>query len=615
MADQDYPTLYADLEASAQRTRTAAIAFEKVLGGTETDLVPVNGYGNQPTLAGRVKVRMDQLMSSISSAVEGINRFAGVTATAPTTRTDGSALRVGDEYQNTSTGLRYSWSGTSWVALNASVQQLTSQLAASDGATKVGYGTGTVKTALDALGSSVTDVLTALGKANFTAVNMAALRALKKTSPGGSVALLGYNSPNDGGAGRFYYDSTDTTSADNGGTIIVATDGGRWKRASTNDLNVLHFGAVAGGVQDCSPAVNAMIAAGIRRIVYPVGVFFQASTINLPQTSDLEFVGAGFRLTLVQGNGSAGYPLFSYQRAAGTGGSVVVWRDMGLKWAGTPKLSGSAGIKYYGYSDALSDNWFRTERCAFYLFEIGRRGKWAGQVHSTDDYFQANKYSNYMERGASQWYYNNCMSFDSTFIFATDDIADAFSNGITIQNCASVGATMESIFAKNWQLISIDGCGFDGGSGGTAAAYFLGCQDVFISKSFISSDISTTRQGVRFEGSHSSVVQACTIVNNSIGVCILGVNGLATKIVIDSNKLDGNATNDVLLTNYARGCKIINNHFGKQMSRTGANYEVYGSTTGTDYNIVGFNTFAGVYYALAAGSNSLITGNMFNTGT
>jgi hypothetical protein len=36
------------------------------------------------------------------------------------------------------------------------------------------------------------------------------------------------------GGGFYYYDATDTTSPDNGSTIIVATDGGRWKLISTN---------------------------------------------------------------------------------------------------------------------------------------------------------------------------------------------------------------------------------------------------------------------------------------------------------------------------------------------------------------------------------------------
>ena len=124
MADQDYPSLYADLEASAQRTRGAAIAFEAVLGGSESQLVPVNGYGNQPTIAGRVKARLDPLTGTIEAAAQAVGRWVGAGPTAPTKRLDGTPLQQGDEWQNTTNNLRYNWAGSAWVPLNASVQDL-----------------------------------------------------------------------------------------------------------------------------------------------------------------------------------------------------------------------------------------------------------------------------------------------------------------------------------------------------------------------------------------------------------------------------------------------------------------------------------------------------------
>lgn len=44
-------------------------------------------------------------------------------------------------------------------------------------------------------------------------------------------------------AGFFYYDSTDTSSADNGGTIVVSNNGKRWKRLFDGAINVKWFGA------------------------------------------------------------------------------------------------------------------------------------------------------------------------------------------------------------------------------------------------------------------------------------------------------------------------------------------------------------------------------------
>lgn len=51
------------------------------------------------------------------------------------------------------------------------------------------------------------------------------------------VIVKGYGRPNDHGGGVFYWDSTDLTTPDNGGTVIVPTcpvgtmRSGCWKRA------------------------------------------------------------------------------------------------------------------------------------------------------------------------------------------------------------------------------------------------------------------------------------------------------------------------------------------------------------------------------------------------
>lgn len=70
MADQDYPHLYEEMEASAQRTREAAISFEHILGGPEADMVPVNGYPAQPTIAGRVGDYLDSFAGSQEERAE-----------------------------------------------------------------------------------------------------------------------------------------------------------------------------------------------------------------------------------------------------------------------------------------------------------------------------------------------------------------------------------------------------------------------------------------------------------------------------------------------------------------------------------------------------------------
>lgn len=75
-----------------------------------------------------------------------------------------------------------------------------------------------------------------------TVGTIAELRALSKT--GNPRALvIGYHVPGDGGGGQYYLDVSDTTTPDNGGTVIVASDGGRWKLPQLKRISVKQFGA------------------------------------------------------------------------------------------------------------------------------------------------------------------------------------------------------------------------------------------------------------------------------------------------------------------------------------------------------------------------------------
>lgn len=75
--------------------------------------------------------------------------------------------------------------------------------------------------------------------------------------------VLGYSTPADGGGGDFYYDATDTTSADDDGTIFTSTASGatgRWKRLYSGALNVKWFGVKGDDSTDDTIKINSAIA-------------------------------------------------------------------------------------------------------------------------------------------------------------------------------------------------------------------------------------------------------------------------------------------------------------------------------------------------------------------
>lgn len=61
------------------------------------------------------------------------------------------------------------------------------------------------------------------------------ITALRSTPHTGSteVFISGYSTSGDGGSGNYYYNPSDTTSADNGWSIIVSSDGSRWYRRNS----------------------------------------------------------------------------------------------------------------------------------------------------------------------------------------------------------------------------------------------------------------------------------------------------------------------------------------------------------------------------------------------
>jgi len=135
-------------------------------------------------------------------------------------------------------------------------------------------------------------------RVNRVVDSIAALRALDKTKYTRAF-VTGYYAATDGGGGAYQYDSSDTTSADNSGTIIVASDGGRWKLQLSGPVSVKQFGAKGDGSTNDSAAFQACVDAidPAGDIYVPEGTFILNTAINFAAVS-----GSDSSLT-IRGNG------------------------------------------------------------------------------------------------------------------------------------------------------------------------------------------------------------------------------------------------------------------------------------------------------------------------
>jgi hypothetical protein len=112
-----------------------------------------------------------------------------------------------------------------------------------------------------------------------------------------SVQTLGYATVGDGGGGRYFW-TNDTTTADDGCSVIVAADGGRWKLDLTGPLSPKTCGARLDNSVDDTAAINKAIAAkaaaGGGRVQFPAFTAFKAGGVQL--RSMVEVVGPGPRV-------------------------------------------------------------------------------------------------------------------------------------------------------------------------------------------------------------------------------------------------------------------------------------------------------------------------------
>lgn len=172
-----------------------------------------------------------------------------------------------------------------------------------------------------------------LSKNNRVVDSIAALRGLSKTLYTRAF-VTGYYAAGDGGGGAYWYDPNDTNSADNGGTIIVASDGGRWKLQLTAALSAKQFGAKIDGSTDDTAAINRALATGLD-VYLPKGTTVISS--GLTSSSAQHLFGDGRELSVIQVNGN-GYDALTLS------GSYSGVRD--LSFTATAARTSNAYVKF-----------------------------------------------------------------------------------------------------------------------------------------------------------------------------------------------------------------------------------------------------------------------------
>lgn len=179
--------------------------------------------------------------ADIAQAMDVMDSILGSHAENPTTRNNGQPLEPGDETWNSSDKQPYWWSGTAWVALNSSAQQLEERLAdpsgAGNGAVMLGRGVVAI--------ASIADLLTATHKESLT-YRVASYH-------GGWAVAVPYVGPLGGGDFKFLAGSTLPV---DGGIVFEVPLGRVVRMGHTSTVRPEWYGADGSGITDDTDALR-----------------------------------------------------------------------------------------------------------------------------------------------------------------------------------------------------------------------------------------------------------------------------------------------------------------------------------------------------------------------
>lgn len=230
-----------------------------------------------------------------------------------------------------------------WTAMQSLSERISRCLQVSIGTTP------TPEALLTLLNDAVYSVTSGLSSKVTVVANITALRALPKT---GAPSAFVY-----GSGGLYYYDSTDTTSADNGVTIIVATDGARWKLLHNGTISAEQAGAVGDGVTDDTAAITRFFNSAISNpgVEHRLSskTYIVSSTLPTINVSNVQIIGAGARMrdlgvidgTRIKWNGAANGTMLTISAVSGAGNYCVSnVKILGVGFDGNSGLAGTGVV-------------------------------------------------------------------------------------------------------------------------------------------------------------------------------------------------------------------------------------------------------------------------------
>lgn len=184
-------------------------------------------------------------------------------------------------------------------------------------------------------------------------------QVVTRSDTGAVVAWITALGSGSGGTGTYTISASATVAsmtmmADNGGTIIVAGDGGRWKRTDLDVLTLRMFGAKGDGVADDKPACQAALNSG-HDLIFPDGVFSCGSGLTISTTGQSIF---GFGENSIIRQSAVGYDLFTV-----TVNNVSI-QDLQMQG---PATAATAGTLYFAVmADAAAQpNYLNIRRVKF----------------------------------------------------------------------------------------------------------------------------------------------------------------------------------------------------------------------------------------------------------